>query len=223
MDALITSFVNLLSTYSYVEVVFLLIIVFFLYLIYLKMTDDDYYSELQEIKSKYKARMWEYISGELRIVEAISLNKTEEILGIKEGEEISEEVNRQFAMFGLVLERTVHHTIFESIKTAIRLNGFLDMSPEDLTAYVEDKAEVLLRESRKSINGKISYYPLLRGTDERRFTLAESQTIFMKIVKKCIKLHKDEQADFDKLKRQYSIWAKINIFAGIMNKLKRSK
>jgi len=218
MDTLITSLIGLLHSYSYGEIVLLFIIIFGLYIIYLKITDGDYYSDVQDIKSKYKARMLEYISGKLRIIEAISLNKTEEILGIKEGEVISEEVNRQFTMFGLVLEITMHHIIFESIKTAIRVNGFLNMNDDDLNVYIQEKSEVLLRESRKSINSKISYYPLLRGTDEKRFTIINARTIFAQIVNQCIKLHKEEHADIDKLKRQYSIWAKFNIFAKITNK-----
>ena len=115
MSALLT----LLGSYTFIEVILLLVIVFFLYLIYIKFTDDDYYSELQSIKEKYRARMWEYLSGELRIVEAMSLNKAEEIFGIKEGEIVPEEVNRQFAMYSLVLERTVHHTLFESAKSCL--------------------------------------------------------------------------------------------------------
>ena len=214
--------ITLISSYTFIEVILLLVIVFFLYMMYIKLTDDDYYSDVQDIKNKYRARMWEYLSGEMRIVEAMSLTRAEEIFGIKAGETVSDDVNKQFAMFSLVLERTVHHTIFESIKTAMRLNGFVDMDPEDLEVYVRNKAEVLLRESRKSINGKISYYPTLRGTDEQRFNIEDAKNIYHKIVRKYIKLHREEETDLKKLKLEYSIWTKINIVGAFINNIKKS-
>lgn len=218
MQALIT----LLGSYTFIEVVFLLIIVFFLYIIYLKMTDDDYYSDVQALKDKYKARMWEYLSGELRIVEAVSLNKAEIIFGIEAGKPVSDDINKQFAMFSLVLERTLHHNIYESIKTAMRVNGFVHMDADELDVYVRDKADVLLRESRKGVNGRIMYFPKLRGTDEQRFTLDDSIKIYYKVVKKCIKLHKEEEKDLKSIKRKYSIWTKINFIGAIIGKIKKS-
>jgi hypothetical protein len=215
--------ITLLSAFTYIELIFFLVIVFFLYIIYLKMTDDDYYSELQNIKTKYQARMWEYLSGELRIIEAMSLNRAETIFGIEIGKEVPEDIGRQFAMYGLVLERSVHYILFESVKTAIRINGFVDMTPDDLESYVSDKAHALLRESRKSINAKVRFYPMLRGTDEHRFSLDDATKVYYKIVKKYIKLHGEEEKALRELKRQYSIWTKINIVGSIINKLKKSK
>jgi len=92
-----------------------------------------------------------------------------------------------------------------------------------LDAYVHDKADVLLRESRKSLNGRVSYYPLLRGTDDQRFTLDDAYKVYYKIVKKCIKLHNEEKLAIKKLKRKYSLWAKINLLGIIIDKLKKSK
>ena len=220
---MMTAFITLLSSYTFAEVLFLLIIVFFLYIIYLKMTDDDYYADVQALKEKYRARMWEYLSGELRIIESISLSKVEGILEIKAGEPIPEDINRQLTMFGMVLERTLHHTLFESVKTAMRLNGFVDMEPDDLDVYVKDKANVLLRESRKSLKGKDIYYPKLRGTDDQRFTLDEAVQFYYKIVKKYIKLHKEEEKAKAEIKKKYSLWVKINFVGAIIRKLKKVK
>lgn len=184
------------------------------------MTDDDYYSELQDIKTKYKARMWAYTSGELRIIEAHSLNQVEKILKLSEKKPDSDEY-KQFVMFGLVLERTLHHTIFESIKTAIRLNGFHAMDAEELNTYTKDKADVLLRESRKALNGKVMYYPLLRGTEDERFKLEDAEKFYAKIVRKSIKLQKQEKAEIKKLKKKYSIWSKINFIGMLINKFSK--
>lgn len=215
------SLLTLLGSYTFAQVMFLLIVVFLLYLVYLKMTDDDYYSELQDIKTKYRARMWEFTSGELRIIEAHSLDNVEKLLGLKGSLDITSDKQKQFAMFSLVLERTLHHTIFEAIKTAIRVNGFHNMNPEELEQYIKDKADVLLRESRKSINGRIMYYPMLRGTEEKRFTVEQSEKFFGKIVKKSIKLYSQEQEEIKKLKKKYSLWTKINFIGALINKFKK--
>lgn len=219
-----TQLLTLISAYSFHEVIFFIIVLFLLYLIYLKVTDDDYYIEKQDIKTKYQARMWEYLSGEMRIVESQSLNKVQTMMGLNTPKrEIDKDTQQQFAMYSLVLERTVHHTLFEAIKTAIRINGFVDMGPDELSIYIADKSNVILRESRKSINGKMMYYPLLIGTDEERFTEKDAITVYSKIVMKYKKLHEQEKQEFIKLKKKYSIWTKINLLGALITKIKKSK
>jgi hypothetical protein len=213
---------TLLQTYTFLQVIILLLVVFVLYIIYKKVIDDDYYSDLQDIKTKFQARMWEYVSGELRVIEATSLNKAEEILGMHTtvlAVETPEQM--QFAMFSLVLERTLHHNIFESIKTAIRINGFHSMNPEELQIYITDKSDVLLRESRKSINARRMYYPKLSGTEEVRFSVSDSTKFYGKIVHKSIKLQAQEKAEIKKLKHKYSIIAKLNLIKIIMDKFSK--
>lgn len=211
---------QIIGSYSFPQVMLLGIVVFFLYLVYLKMTDDDYYSELQDLKSKYKARMWSYLSGELRIVESTSLGNVSEILNVKELDE-DDELYKEYIMFSLVLERNLYSHVYESIKTAVRVNGFHDMNESELTVYIREKSLAILEDSRKNINDKSMYYPSLRGTDEKRFSVEQARTFFDKVVRKSVKLYQKEKEDIKELKKKYSLWAKINFIGAIINKFKK--
>lgn len=211
---------QIIGSYTFPQVMLLGIVLFFLYIIYLKATDDDYYSELQELKSKYKARMWSYLSSELRVVESRSLANVAEILNISELEE-DDDKYKEYIMFSLVLERNLYSHVYESIKTAIRINGFHEMDDADLSIYINEKAVSLLEDSRRHINDKTMYYPSLRGTDNQRFTVEQARAFFDKVVRKSIKLYRQEKEEIKKLKKKYSLWSKINFIGALINKFKK--
>ncbi len=211
---------QLISSYTFMQVLAILIVIYIMYIIYIKLTDGDYYSDLHEIKSQHKARLWNYVSGELKIIESTTLHNTAKILKLDDPN-ASADSQRQFDMFGLIIERTLHTYLFEEIKTAVRINGFHDMKDDELDVYIADKSAVLLSNSRSYIHQRSHYYPLLRGTDEKRFPSDLANKFYGKIVRKAIKISNDQKDEIKKLKQKYSFWAKINFIGNLYKKLKK--
>ncbi len=186
----------------------------------MKLTNDDYYFDLQEIKTQHKARLWSYVSGEVTIIESICLQNTVDVLKLGQLDE-SEEAQRQFDMYGLILERSLHHNLFEDVKTAIRINGFHDMNEDELKNYITDKATVMLSDSRSYINLRSHYYPLLRGRDDDRFDSEFASKFYEKIVRKSIKVSNAQKEEIRKLKQKYSFWNKVNFVGALLRKRKK--
>ena len=220
LGGIMTLLAQLISSYTFIQVLAILIVIYIMYIIYLKLTDDDYYSDLQEIKSQHKARLWSYVSGELKIIESTALQNSAKILKLDDPE-TSPDHQRQYDMFGLIVERTLNSNLFEEIKTAVRINGFHDMKGDELNVYIEDKSAVLLSNSRSYINQRSNYYPLLRGTDDERFPPELATKFYGKIVRKAIKISNDQKEEVKKLKQKYSFWAKINFIGNLYKKLKK--
>ena len=213
--------ISVISSYTFSQVIFLMIVLFLLYIVYIKMTDDDYYTELHRIKKEHETRIWIYVSDELRVIEDQSLSRVRELLGINGSFDPSSDKEKEYAMFSLVLERSLYHTVFTSIKNAVKLNGFHELKDEQLDRYIADKSNVILRESRKSVSHKEMYFPTLRGTDEQRYSANDAEKFFKKVVDKAIYESNQEKLAIKKLKKKYSLWTKINFVGAILNKLKK--
>jgi len=217
------SIVAWLTTLTFIEVMIVIVVCFIIYMVYKIMNKDDYCIKMNDIRSKHKGLLWGYISNELEIIEGISMSKAENIISRSTppehcGKDGYDPKIQQLTMFGFVLERVLHSTIFNEVKTAIRLNGFHDISIAEMNIYITDKAEFLLRKSRKLINERYYLYPLLRGTDDERFTLQDSEMFYRKIIEKAISVKNDETKDLLLLKKQYSVLEKINFIKRLYKK-----
>ncbi len=215
-----TTLTALLGSYSFVQVIFLALIIFLLYIIYIKVTDDSYYNKLFNIAPKYKARIREYIIGQLRIVEAESLNNVEKLLEITSEEDVEDENLRQFAVFSLMNEKAIAHYGLEEIETAIEKNGFHSMSEAELGSYIEERGLSIWSCVQSKIHSQMHHYKSLRGTDAERYSSLEFISRYGKIVRKSIKLGKDEEQERVDLKKAYSIKSKLNIVEKFLKKKK---
>ena len=217
------AFIAFLGTLPFPQMIILLVTLFIGYSIFKRFNCEKLYSEIQDCKNTHQAQLWAYISDQLGIIEAHSMNKAQDI--IDKSPDLECEVKcgvnpkmSQLNFFGLILERCLYHDVFEKLKTAIRINGFHEMTDKELEAYIEEKADTLLRSTRKKINQRIYFYPLLKNTDEQRFTLDEAVKFTGKIIRKAIAVKKDEVADVAKIREKYSITTKLKVWSKLLKK-----
>lgn len=212
---------QLMGAFTFPQVIILFLICFILYLTYLKITDEDYYTEINAIREKYKARMLAYLGITMRNIESRIMENVATLLNITSETTADDSSLKEYERFGLVVERNMYTHIYEVVKHAVSVNGFHDLPHDELKVYIEDRARSLLGESRKKIEEKMVHYPSLRGTAEERFGMSEATEFFSKVVHKSIKLNKDEKEEIKQLKKKYSLIAKINFVGAIINKLKK--
>ncbi len=208
--------------FEFYQVVILIILSFILYLIYKKIADNDYYDKLHDLKHKNQSNLWEFVADELSLIEAHSLKNVENILNTADAEACNncgvDTRESQYNMFSLILERVLYHDIYERIKTATKQNGYYSKTGEALDLYICTKAEILLAYSRKRINLRKQYFPLLEGTEDKRFNLDDAITFYRKVVNKSIVIKSNEKDEIKALKAKYSILSRINILS-IVSKL----
>lgn len=214
---------TVLASLTFSQIVIVLLLVFIFYMIYMKSIQNDYHSKLYDLKQKYQSTLWDYISQEICLIESISLEKAKVLIGRSSLSECNgacgfNSKESQYNMFSLVLERVLHHDVFEKIKTAIRQNGFHSKSDAEIEMYITDKAEYLLTYSRKRLNMKSYMYSSLKGTEDERFNIDHSIKFYRKMVYKAIELKVEEDKAIKKLKSEYSILEKINFIKKIYNK-----
>ncbi len=184
---------------------------------------EDLFAEINDIKDKHQARLWEYVHDILAEVEYKSYKSAEKILELANGTSCNincgvDPKAAQLTMFALVLEKTLYIDIFEKIKTAIRINGFHDMEEHELNYYIDEKATILLNYSRKKLDSKSSNFPLLKGTEEQRFTHEDTVAAITRIVKKSKEIKDEELAEIKKL-REDTRCSKFVKSIPILNKL----
>lgn len=201
-----------LGSLAFKEILLLSVIWTILYLVVVKLTENDLCQDIQEIKETKKGELYQYIHGELSIIESQSLGVAREIL---------KEYPQEYINFSLVLERSLYFDTMEKIKTTLKINGYHDKKGADLDEYIRDKALVLLSSSRKLLNDKIYLYPHLEGTDNRRFTSEDSAKFFEKIVKKSMELKIQQNLEIKKCKERYSIIYQLNIIKKIIDKFSK--
>lgn len=198
------------------------IVLFVMFIVYNAVVKKDLYIKMSEIKSKHKAILWSYISNELTIIKSISMNNTSNILDEIQLNKCPEcgndEKQKQLSMFSFVLDKILFFAIFNEIKTAIRINGFMKMDKPQLDAYILDKATYLLSKARGAIGESYYLYPLLRNTDDQRFALSASIEFFTSIINKSIQVKKDEELELKVLQKEYSFLSKINIVKKLLDK-----
>ena len=190
---------------------------------YNRKRHEDLFSEINDIKNKHQARLWEYVYDILTEVEYKSYKVAEKILENSQGTVCNincgvDPKAAQLTMFASILEKTLYIDIFEKLKTAVRINGFHDMGEHELNDYIQEKAKILLNYSRKKLDSKSSNYPLLKGTEEQRFTAEDTVLALTRIIKKAIEI-KDEEVEEIKKLREDARCSKFLKAIPILNKL----
>jgi hypothetical protein len=214
---------NILTSFTFVEVLILFVAFFLLQIIYKKFNSDEYCSKLHDIKSKHISKVWEFIGEELTLIEDKSLNEVEELLNNLEEIECEHKCGlnprkEEYTMFSLVLERVLFHDLFEKLKTAVRQNGFYNKDGKNLDSYIEDKSKKFLVYYNKRIESKSNFFPNI--TNEERITHQDMKVFYRKVVTKAIEQKKIEKQEIKELKDNYSLF---NKFKKLLSSLIKSK
>lgn len=209
-----------LAALTFNQVLIVIGLCFLGYILYIKVTDNAYYSKLHDIKQKHQSLLWEYISETLSLVESNSLDKVETLMANLDAPDNDKEY--QSDMFALVLERVLYYDVFEKIKTAVRQNGFYTLTKLELNEYIDTKSNVILTYTRKRLRLRSSKFPLLKPSQDERFNYNHTRQFFVMIIDKAIDVKLDEDADLKSLKEEYSILNKLNIFKKLIKKINKT-
>lgn len=195
-----------LGTLEFTQIMVIIIVSFILSLIYRKVTEGEFYSDLQDIKDKKRSQLWTFIRNELHVIEAYSYNNTKKIIECVDdvGDYGSHE--NMMVIYRMSLERALYQFTFEDIKTAMRENGFHDLDGAALDQYIRDKAESVLAVARKLI---LERCPFIDGTDEERFSVEDGIKFYRKVVMRAIGNKKEQDAEIKELKMKFSIIEQI--------------
>lgn len=208
MEAIIAYF----STLAFKEVLILTCLWTLIYIIINKFTQNKMYDEISDIKDSKRGEMNQFIHDELILVEAISLDNARCLL---------EDYPDELVKFSLVLERSLFFDVMEQIKTLLKINHFHHKTGDALETYISNKAEVLVKANRIRINNKISLFPHLADTNDKRFTLNDGIIVFRKIVMKSIELKKEQDIEIKACKERYSLLHKLNFISVILKLLNK--
>lgn len=195
----------IIKAWTFSEVLVFVIVAFFLYLIYLKLTGTEYCENAVAIKSKHKKRLRRYIRDSISSIHTSSMEGARKIL---KGSNPSDS-DTQMALYDQQLHIILITYLQDSIFIALFENGFDKLSPTELDLYIQKKGSLLFHMVQEKMMTFDHRFPDIVNSPNARYKEEQAVKVYGDIVKLYLKLKKSEQAELNKLRADYLLIGKI--------------
>lgn len=187
---------EMIVAWEFTSVVIFTILLFGLYMIWLKMNGSHHWEELYTIKSKYKKYLRNYIRDSLSYIHVTCMDNARHHC----------KDHRQLATFELRLADILRGYLTDAVFVALFENGFEHLDEEDLIRYIDAKGSLLFSLVDEQLN-KFGYqYELISNlNDDLIFTEEQGVQVYGDVVRKFLKLKKLEKKELLDIKQRYTV------------------
>lgn len=214
-----------LTQLSYKEVLILVVLSYVTMIIHSRLISDEYYNELQNIHDKYKNLLEMFVRGELTLIESLTCRRAEEIVSKAPIEECNAAcgANSRETIIGTykgIMHTAINIELFNLTMAELMIGIYYKMGPKRLDAYKLNTGRVLVIKIRERVSMRKGIPGIIINADTDRFSIKEGQEFYGTIVDKAIEFRHDMAEETRLLRKQYSIFNKLNFVALILKRLK---